>query len=169
MSVDCWEVEFMVRRATRTQLFTCKRSYANLRNGFQVQFSNSFPLNHSYNYLYRSWEKKINMGKRKSSKKPQAKKSMAPLCTSPLLYPFHIEIAKQLNWQTSLASAFKCLFCHHEKAVSVKMWVWADANCWSRVRIADRPSRDKASMFGHLNCKVSCLQNGLLYDRKVEA
>ncbi|WWD16078.1 hypothetical protein CI109_100503 [Kwoniella shandongensis] len=51
------------------------------------------------------------MGKRKAAKKPQAKKKAEPLGT-----------------------VFKCLFCNHEKAVSVKL--------------------DKATMFGSLTCKV---------------
>ncbi|WWC69340.1 uncharacterized protein I206_103278 [Kwoniella pini CBS 10737] len=51
------------------------------------------------------------MGKRKAAKKPQAKKKAEPL-----------------------SSIFKCLFCNHEKAVTVKI--------------------DKQSMFGHLSCKV---------------
>ncbi|WVW82936.1 hypothetical protein I302_104951 [Kwoniella bestiolae CBS 10118] len=51
------------------------------------------------------------MGKRKAAKKPQAKKKAEPL-----------------------SSVFKCLFCNHEKAVTVKI--------------------DKQSMFGHLTCKV---------------
>ncbi|WVR05305.1 hypothetical protein IAU60_002319 [Kwoniella sp. DSM 27419] len=51
------------------------------------------------------------MGKRKAAKKPQTKKKGEPL-----------------------ASVFKCLFCNHEKAVTVKI--------------------DKATMFGHLTCKV---------------
>ncbi|WWC60973.1 uncharacterized protein I303_103550 [Kwoniella dejecticola CBS 10117] len=51
------------------------------------------------------------MGKRKAAKKPQAKKKAEPL-----------------------SSVFKCLFCNHEKAVTVKI--------------------DKQSMFGHLSCKV---------------
>ncbi|WRT67270.1 uncharacterized protein IL334_004237 [Kwoniella shivajii] len=51
------------------------------------------------------------MGKRKAAKKPQAKKKNEPL-----------------------SSVFKCLFCNHEKAVTVKI--------------------DKQSMFGHLSCKI---------------
>ncbi|CAK9784033.1 Elf1-domain-containing protein [Cutaneotrichosporon oleaginosum] len=51
------------------------------------------------------------MGKRKSAKKPQAKRTKETLSTS-----------------------FKCLFCHHDNSVTVKI--------------------DKAAMFGHLSCKV---------------
>ncbi|KAK1924931.1 cell growth-related protein [Papiliotrema laurentii] len=51
------------------------------------------------------------MGKRKSSQKAPPKPKNAPLSTS-----------------------FKCLFCHHDKSVSVKL--------------------DKGTMFGHLNCKI---------------
>ncbi|WWC89886.1 uncharacterized protein L201_004814 [Kwoniella dendrophila CBS 6074] len=51
------------------------------------------------------------MGKRKAAKKPQGKKKAEPL-----------------------SSVFKCLFCNHEKAVTVKI--------------------DKQSMFGHLSCKI---------------
>ncbi|ODN98478.1 hypothetical protein L198_03723 [Cryptococcus wingfieldii CBS 7118] len=51
------------------------------------------------------------MGKRKAAKKPVAKKKAEPL-----------------------SSVFKCLFCNHEKAVTVKL--------------------DKATMFGNLHCKV---------------
>ncbi|WVO14000.1 hypothetical protein L204_101625 [Cryptococcus depauperatus] len=51
------------------------------------------------------------MGKRKAAKKPAPKRKAEPL-----------------------SSVFKCLFCNHEKAVTVKL--------------------DKATMFGHLNCKI---------------
>ncbi|WVQ98880.1 hypothetical protein IAU59_006011 [Kwoniella sp. CBS 9459] len=50
------------------------------------------------------------MGKRKAAKPPPKKKA------------------------EPLGTVFKCLFCNHEKAVSVKL--------------------DKATMFGHLNCKI---------------
>ncbi|CAD6587792.1 MAG: hypothetical protein TREMPRED_004856 [Tremellales sp. Tagirdzhanova-0007] len=51
------------------------------------------------------------MAKRKASRKIPVKKNNIPL-----------------------ASSFKCLFCHHDKSVSVKM--------------------DKGTMFGHLTCKT---------------
>ncbi|BEI79566.1 hypothetical protein CcaverHIS002_0100950 [Cutaneotrichosporon cavernicola] len=51
------------------------------------------------------------MGKRKSAKKPQTKRT-----------------------KETLATTFKCLFCHHDNSVNVKI--------------------DKSAMFGHLTCKV---------------
>ncbi|KAG8935685.1 hypothetical protein FRC03_001545 [Tulasnella sp. 419] len=51
------------------------------------------------------------MGKRKSSKKPQGPKR-----------------------REALDTAFKCLFCHHERAITCKM--------------------DKKEGLGHLSCKV---------------
>ncbi|KAK4686387.1 transcription elongation factor 1, partial [Tremellales sp. Uapishka_1] len=69
------------------------------------------------------------MGKRKSSKKPQTKAKMAPL-----------------------SSTFKCLFCHHEKAVSVKMLVSITDVMGSELKQCSQS--DKQAMFGSLNCKI---------------
>ena len=55
------------------------------------------------------------MGKRKSSAKAAPKQKLAPLCErAPPPCPLPAN---------KLATAFKCLFCHHDKAVSVKMSV----------------------------------------------
>lgn len=51
------------------------------------------------------------MGKRKSSKKPVVRKQNEPLCK------------KDAVVGLTPAKEFKCLFCHHEKSVNVKMCV----------------------------------------------
>lgn len=50
------------------------------------------------------------MGKRKSSKKPVVRKQNEPLCEDGLVIVL------------TAATTFKCLFCHHEKSVNVKMY-----------------------------------------------
>ncbi len=52
------------------------------------------------------------MGKRKSAKKPQAKRTKETLCM------LTVELA--LGALTP-ATTFKCLFCHHDNSVNVKM------------------------------------------------
>jgi transcription elongation factor Elf1 len=80
------------------------------------------------------------MGKRKSSSKPAAKKRADPLGE------FYISLENDQADQS--ATSFKCVFCHRDRSVSVKMYVPLSSSDGGQ---ADR--RDKQEMYGHLTCK----------------